>query len=128
MAWWAAYIGLPYERAHCWELVRRVYADRLGLILPTYGEIDARDLARVARTMRDDADTGPWRVVTEPQTFDVVLLAGRSRVAHVGVMVDATRLLHTERATGCVLVQVTNPAVAGRVLGYRRHASQVQSK
>jgi cell wall-associated NlpC family hydrolase len=126
MAWWAAYIGLPYDQAHCWELVRRVYADKLGLNLPTYGEIDARDLAAVSRVMQSDAQGDAWRAVTEPQALDVVLLAGRSRVAHVGVMVDTARLLHTERASDCVLVQVTNPAIAGRVLGYRRHASQVQ--
>ena len=123
-AWWGRYIGLPYEQAHCWALVRRVYADRLGLDLPTYGEIDARDLARVARAMRDAADTGPWCAVDSPQPFDVVLMAGRSRTAHVGIMVDSTRLLHTESATGCVLASVTNPAVAGRVLGYRRHTSR----
>jgi cell wall-associated NlpC family hydrolase len=126
-AWWASYVGLPYSEAHCWGLVRRVYMNRVGLSLPTYGEIDARDLVRVARTMRDDADTGPWQAVTVPQALDVVLLSGRARVAHVGVMVDAVRFLHTEQSTGCVVAQVTNPAVAGRVMGYRRHYSMMLS-
>jgi cell wall-associated NlpC family hydrolase len=128
MAWWAAYIGLTYDRAHCWELVRRVYADRLGIDLPTYAEIDARNLAAVSRVMQSDAQGEAWQAVSDPRAFDVVLLSGRSRVAHVGVMVDATRVLHTEKATGCVLVQVTNPLIAGRVLGYRRHVSQVLSE
>lgn len=121
MAWWSQYIGLPYDRAHCWELVRRVYADRAGIELPTYGEIDARDLMRVARAMQGDAGQEPWVPVDNPQALDVVLLSGRARVAHVGVMVDAGRVMHTEQATGCVLLAVTNPAIAGRIMGYRRH-------
>ena len=121
MAWWARYIGLPYDQAHCWELVRRVYADRAGIDLPTYGEIDARDLARVSRAIDAASDVEPWRVVDTPQALDVVRLSGRTRVAHVGVMVDDKRLMHTEHATGCVLLTVTNPAIAGRIMGYRRH-------
>ena len=121
MTWWHPYIGLPYERAHCWELVRRVYADQLGLDLPAYGEIDAANLVAVARGMAEAEAADCWHPVDRPQAFDVALMRGRSRVWHVGVMVDDRRVLHTERATGAVLVGVQDTAMRGRVTGYRRH-------
>lgn len=126
MTWWNRYIGIPYTQAHCWELVRRVYADRLAIHLPEYGEIDAANLVAVARGMAQAEAGAEWRAVHHPQAFDVCLMRGRSRVWHVGVMVDARRVLHTERATGAVLVSVHDTAMRGRVTGYRRHATQVQ--
>ena len=53
--WWDSYIGLPFGEGPgevtCWSLVVRVYAERLGVTLPAYGEISAHDLACVARAM-----------------------------------------------------------------------------
>jgi cell wall-associated NlpC family hydrolase len=119
-AWAARYVGTPYDDAHCWELVRRVFRDLRGIALPSYGEIDARDLAAVARGMASAQTRDPWAVVDSPREFDIVLLRGRARVWHVGVMVDATGILHTERATNAVLVQRLDPAISGRVTGFRR--------
>lgn len=77
MEWYAKYIGLPFGEAAgqvtCWSLVKRVYADHMALELPAYGEISARDLVRVARTMEARKDDG-WQAVTDPQAFDVCLM------------------------------------------------------
>lgn len=128
MTWFAPYIGLPFgEEAPavtCWGLVCRIYAEQLAVQLPSYGEIPARDLARVARAMRAGADDG-WITVIEPRAFDVALMrnpqGGRS-VVHVGVMIDEVRMIHVEAATAAVIVPVRHWSVAGRILGYRRHA------
>ena len=106
--------------------IRLVYADRLGADLPTYGEISARDLARIARTMEVGKDDG-WQAVTAPQELDVVLMRsvrGGARVVHVGVMIDARRMLHVEEATASVVVPVSHMSVAGRIVGFRRLAAQ----
>lgn len=121
MTWWAQYIGLPFERAHCWGLVRLVYADRLGVMLPEYGEISAADLVRVARAI--DSGQEAWARVMQPQALDVTLMRGRSRVWHVGVMTDPGHVLHTEQATGAVRVRVDDPTIAGRITGFRRYAA-----
>jgi cell wall-associated NlpC family hydrolase len=128
MSWWAGYVGLPFGEGQgevtCWSLVARVYRDHLAIDLPAYGEISARDLVRVARTMEARKDDG-WQVVTDPQAFDVCLMRaprGGSVVAHVGVMVDAQRVLHVEQASAAVVVPVKHFTVAGRILGYRRRA------
>lgn len=129
MQWYAKYIGLPFGEAAgqvtCWSLVKQVYADHLGVDLPAYGEISARDLVRVARTMEARKDDG-WQAVTEPQAFDVCLMRtsrGGAIVAHVGVMIDALRVLHVEAASAAVVVPVSHMTVAGRILGYRRLAA-----
>ena len=121
-AWWGQYIGLPYADAHCWELVRRVYADRAGVALPSYGEIDARQLVAVARAIETGAAGDRWIPATHPQELDVALMRGRSRVWHVGVMVGPRHVLHTEQATNAVVVPLSHPLVAGRITGYRRYA------
>lgn len=127
MHWSAGYVGLPFGegpgQVTCWSLVRRVYADQLSIELPEYGEISARDLARIARAMAAGKDDG-WRVVGQPRALDVVLMrAGRggAAVVHVGVMADDRRLLHVEAATAAVVVPVTHISVAGRIVGYRRY-------
>lgn len=126
MMWASDYVGLPFGegagQVTCWSLVRRVYADHLGIDLPAYGEISARDLLRVARAMGAGKDDG-WRAVSPPREFDVCIMRGPqggSAVVHVGVMVDARRVLHVEAATAAVIVPVSHFSVAGRILGYRR--------
>lgn len=133
MDWTSRYVGLPFrdggrgpDAYDCWGLVRAVYADRLGIDLPSYGEISARDLVRVARAMGAAQDDG-WATVAAPQDFDVVLMrsgrGGGDRTVHVGVMVDAHRMMHAELATGVTVVPITHFSVAGRILGYRRRCA-----
>lgn len=128
MDWWSRYVGLPFGEGRgqvtCWALVRRVYADRLGVDLPEYGEISAHDLVRVARAMRAGQNEG-WRAVDRPQALDVVLMRsgrGGRAVVHVGVMVDGARVLHVEEQTAAAVVPLRHPTIAGRIAGFRRLA------
>ena len=129
MDWYAKYIGLPFGEGQgevtCWSLVARIYRECLAIDLPAYGEISARDLVRVARTMEARKDDG-WQAVNDPRAFDVCLMRaprGGAVVAHVGVMIDAQRVLHVEAASAAVVVPVKHFTVAGRILGYRRRAA-----
>ena len=126
--WWECYIGLPFGdgtgEVTCWGLVRRVYADRLGVDLPAYGEISAHELLRVARAIDAGKDDG-WQVCTDLQAHDVALMRAPGtgqRIVHVGVMVDALQLLHVEVASAAVVVPITHWSVAGRLMGWRRRA------
>jgi cell wall-associated NlpC family hydrolase len=123
MTWAARYVGLPFDRAHCWGLVRMVYADQRGIDLPSYGEISAAELVRVADKISAEKHNGDWTQVAEPQAFDVALMRGRARVWHVGIMIDAGNVLHTERATGAVIVPVDSAIMRGRIASYWRHTA-----
>ena len=139
MHWTADYVGLPFvdggrDRAgvDCWGLVCLVFADRLGITLPGYGEISAAELLRVSRAMAEYRDAGPWRPVYRPAAFDVVLMRGTTEhhgslvgvPCHVGVMADGQSLLHITHASSVVLVPRDHPSVRFRSLGVYRHASQ----
>ena len=126
----AQYIGVPFvdggrilAGCDCWGLVRLVLREQCLIELPDYGEISARDLARVTATMRREADAEPWCPVEREQVrqFDVVLMRGRP--LHVGVMLSAARVLHVEAKTGSVCVEVSHPSVHSRLLGFRRYQS-----
>ena len=130
MDWWSGYVGLPFGQGPgevtCWSLVRQVYNRELGIDLPEFGDIDPRDLVRVAREMRDGKDTSLWREPERPGVYDVVLMRsarGGRAICHVGLIVDVARVLHAEEASGTVLVPIDHITIRGRIAGFRRYKS-----
>lgn len=130
MHWSSAYVGLPFEDGgrgpeafDCWGVVVSVYRAELGIELPTYGEISARDLMRVTRAMQAGQEAECWRPVNDPREFDVVVmrLTTRSFPGHVGVMVDAKNMLHIEAASQAVIVPLNHVLIRSRVIGIRRY-------
>lgn len=124
----ARYIGLPFGtgpgQVTCWSLVRKVYADWFSVVLPEFGDIDPRDLVRVAREMQRGDDGLCWQEPDSPVTGDVVLMRsgrGGRAVCHVGILADARRLLHAEEDTGSVLVPIDHFTIRHRIAGYRRY-------
>ena len=130
MDWWSHYIGLPFGtglgEVTCWSLVRRVYSEQRQIQLPEFGDIDPRDLVRVAREMRDGKDAGRWCEPPRPGVFDVVLMRsarGGRAVCHVGLIADVRRVLHAEEASGTVVVPIDHMTIRGRIAGFRRYQS-----
>ena len=130
MSWWGKYIGVPFvdggrdiDGLDCWGLVRLIYANELDVVLPSYGEISAADLIRVARSI--GAGQEGWTPVDEPQAFDVVVMRfyGRSWTGHVGIMVDGKSMIHTEKATDVACVPVNHFTVRDRISSIRRLAA-----
>jgi len=79
----------------------------------------------VAREIGTQAKgSGKWRRVAEPKEFDVVVMAARvgsERLGtHVGVMVGADRVFHTEQTGGAVAVKIDHNTVKQRLLGFYR--------
>ena len=126
--WWADYVGLPFGEGKgevtCWSLICCVYRDQLGIDLPGYGEISARDLVRVARRMGAEHLAEPWLPVNDPRAHDVVLMRsprGGSAIVHVGVMVNGAGVLHVEEATASVVVPLNHFGIRHRIAGFRRY-------
>ncbi|MGE0845846.1 MAG: C40 family peptidase [Flavobacteriaceae bacterium] len=139
MEWVSRYVGLPYvdggrafAGVDCWGLCRLVYCHELGVHLPEYGEISARQLRDVNEAIEKGREARPWRLVDKPQPYDLCVMTGhvpmdgdrkviRMRVVHVGVMVDEKRVLHIEAATDSVVVPIRHPLVSKRIKGFYRH-------
>ena len=128
MIWWAKYVGVPFlDRGRdmagldCWGLVCLIYAQELGIDLPHYGEVSAKDLLRVARSIGKGQES--WEPTNDPAAFDVVVmrLYDRAWVGHVGVMVDARTMIHTEARISVSVVPADHFTVRDRIASYRRH-------
>lgn len=131
MSWWGPYVGLPFvprgrDRTglDCWGLARMVYASELAIDLPSFDAISPIEARRVATEMESARDVPPWHAVDQPRAFDMLLMAGRpgGRVAlHVGVMVDATHVLHTFKGQNSCVLPLKHHFIAPLVLGWQRH-------
>lgn len=103
--WASDLIGRPWspegtgpESFNCWNLVRHVYKDQLGLDLPllqigkAYNEEALRDLCTTGTWNH----VGQYRANNRPRQWDIVL-CWCDGLRHVGVMIDCdhqTLLLH----------------------------------
>lgn len=101
-AWCQSYIGTPYERADCWQLVRQVYHQELKIDLPAIVAPDGDDARRQAIL---DNRGEEWTQIPagSEEEFDVAELAlpvreddrWRFMLLHLGIVVCRGLLLHT---------------------------------
>ena len=130
--WSVGYVGIPFldnghsaSGCHCWGLVHLVLKQERGIDVPTYGEISAIELAKVAKTMARDQFNKPWIKVTEPREFDVALMyameGGHRLLGHAGIMTSPTTVLHVWAATDAVNMSIDHPRVRYRLVGFYRH-------
>ena len=129
--WPEKYLLIPFmdggrsaKGLDCWGLVRAVYADQLGIELPSYGEISAEEFRKIAAQMAADCKSAEvWLPVDKPAPFDVVTMTlGTGKViAHVGVMVDEKTIMHIEPDSYPALMRTTHPFVSRRLRGFFRH-------
>lgn len=129
------FVGIPFvdggrdrSGCDCWGLVRIVFAERAGIDLPSYGDISANELLRIAREMSTVTSSGEiWRRVDGEarKPLDVVLMKRLSEVSrvpvHVGVMSTPSRVLHTVIAADSHTVPLTDPSIRTRIIGFFRH-------
>jgi cell wall-associated NlpC family hydrolase len=131
--WSASFVGVPWAEkgrtrvgVDCWGLVRLVYADALGLALPSYTEAYAglAERGEIAELMSEDSRRWPWAMVPpkRAQEFDVAVFRRGGLAAHVGVVLGAGRMLHIEeRRESCVASYADGPW-RHRLIGIYRHA------
>lgn len=132
--WVEKYVGLPFadggrdwSGVDCWGLVRLVFHTECGIDIPSYGEIAASELLKVASMVEDETKKEPWHPIIHAQAFDVAVMHKRRAPVHVGVMADATNLLHVEIKTSAVLIDVKHPSVAFRSINYYRHREMLNA-
>ena len=99
----AEYVGLLFkdkgrDRAglDCWGLLCLVYAEKAGIILPSYRDdyVTAQDYQALESLMQDSV--GDWREIpeTDARPLDGVLMQRGGIECHVGVVVKRGYVLH----------------------------------
>ena len=135
----SGYVGIPFENGgrvregcDCWGLVRLVLAEVAGIDLPTYGEISADELLKIAHAIEFERASPDWIDVSAMQRrpLDVVVMrrfgeAGRAPV-HCGVMLDARRMLHTMQSADSHVVGLGHASVNTRILAIYRHRQLIE--
>ncbi|MFU0504002.1 NlpC/P60 family protein [Pseudaminobacter sp. NGMCC 1.201702] len=126
------YVGLPWlERGRdrdgldCWGLLALVYAERLGIPLPSYRD-DYQTLAdanAVVALIAGHMD--PWKsiVAGEERAGDALLMSVGGRPRHVGLVAAPSLVLHIERGAGSLIENYHSMRLRRRVLGFYRHES-----
>lgn len=123
--------GRDYEGCDCWGQVYLAYRDYCGIELESWEDISAYDFRDIRRLIELHKKT--WHSIHEPdkpRIFDVVLMktqASELLVAHVGMMISSTHLIHTEKDMGPRVVAVKDPFIQKRIVEFRRHDKLVGS-
>ena len=103
-SWVKDYIGIPFNACNCWQLICRIYRDRLKIELPylddryadpydkgAISEIYTAELARV------------WQRTESPAEYSAVVFNIQGQPWHVGCVVAKNTMLHThDRIDSCV--------------------------
>ena len=103
------FVGVPWldggrtlAGAGCWGLFRLVYAEVLGIPLPSYSGAYGSALDRIIIKRLIEGRPDHWVRVAEPAVGDGVLLEFINR-PHIGVAVGGGRMLHIEHGYGAVI-------------------------
>ena len=139
MSWVTPYIGRT--DMHCWGLIRDVFSTQLGIELPIYGEVNAKELQAVAEAVvaGTTAQT-TWRSVqpfpSAEQPYDVVVMRGwlpsgedrqlRRGVIHTGIVTRPRHVMHTDMGYAVVELPLSHPTVRGKLVGCYRHVDLVR--
>ena len=107
------YVGLPYEQANCWELVRRVYRETYDIQLPKLDTVGAV------------IEQGGWLQVAKGAEIDgdvLVFKAGAAKT-HVGIVVDPKEklMLHAEEGVDACVARYNSSIWKSRLRSIYRH-------
>ncbi|PHR17287.1 MAG: phage tail protein [Sphingopyxis sp.] len=119
------YIGIPFvaegrsrDGCDCWGLIRLIYRDHKGIVLPTYtGYGDP--LARAATDLIE-AGRVDWEKVTQPQPYDAVLFLVRGQPHHIGLVIRPGWMIHTARGKQSCIESYNRPLWRSRIEGFYR--------
>jgi cell wall-associated NlpC family hydrolase len=113
---WRRFIGIPEvdlgrdrNGCDCWGLYRLVLREACGIELPSYAGdyMCSRESAEVDRVARGVFSGSPWQQVTGPRRpFDLLLFQRGRQAFHVGLAVDADRMLHMPAGDASSIVPV----------------------
>jgi cell wall-associated NlpC family hydrolase len=120
------YVGIPWQDggrtragADCWGLFRLVYAELLGIPLPSYDGAYGSALDKIIIKRLIEGRPDYWVRVADPVPGDGALINMGSR-PHIGVVVGAGRMLHTERF-GAVIESYDGLRFSTQLEGFYRY-------
>lgn len=136
-SWVAGYVGIPFvdrgrtrDGVDCWGLVRLVYAEQFGILLPDLSdEYSASEDPQAASSVIFEKTTpgGLWRPVgnDKPSLGSVGVFSIRGLPAHVGIAVSDGLFLHAARGANSVIESWRSPIWRPRLTGWYDYGGPV---
>ena len=117
------YIGLPYEKYDCWQLICHFYKNELGITLPTFeGEYaSGYDSKNVRRIYTREMANKIWPKVENGKPYNLVVLRINGENWHAGIMVSKKHMLHIQRGCNSVIERFQSAFWKNRIYGYYRY-------
>lgn len=100
---------------------REVHGIEIAGFEQAYASVAER--TEIAALIAGNAERWPWQLVTAPRAFDVALFRRGRLQTHVGIVVDANRMLHIDQKCEAVVETFTSGRWRHRLLGFYRHAA-----
>ncbi|MBE1208102.1 C40 family peptidase [Aminobacter carboxidus] len=124
------FVGLPWldrgrdrSGVDCWGLLAMVYAERFGIVLPSFRDdyMTAADGAAVAELIEGRREC--WTEIPDGDEVpgDALLMSIGGRPRHIGVIIGGSRVLHIERGAGSIIENYRSFRLRRRVLGFFRY-------
>lgn len=134
MHWTRSYVGLPWVLAgrdhsgvDCWGLLWLVYAEQLGIRVPSYVDetVDDPEREEIALMIRGEQGQGCWVAVDKGQerTFDMVVLRRTGIESHIGIVVARGQMLHVVSGSEARVEHFDRGRWPPRLAGIYRHVS-----
>lgn len=131
-AWVKPYIGLPFRDrgrdrsgVDCWGLVRLVLQEKFSVAVPSF-DADYQstlDAERISRKIIEERERGWQRVEYAARAAgDVICIRMRGQEMHVGLVLNANRMLHIEQKISSCHEDYTGQRWKNRITGFYRHA------
>ena len=113
------YIGKPYEKYNCFDLVKEFYLDNFSLVLMDYFEgpvvPDRKQVECLIVTNKGDF----IEVTGNPQFGDIVSIKLYGLECHIGVCLGNGKFLHSTRNIGSNMDTLSR--YSKMIAGYYRH-------
>jgi len=120
------YIGIPYEKLRCWELICHYYANELGIALPTHENNyrDENDQKTISMLYRHEIALKRWLEVDKPKYPDIAVFKINGHLWHCGIVVGNMKMLHTQRGCQSVIESYKNARWKNRLYGFFRYQAK----
>lgn len=113
------YIGKPYEKYNCFDLVKEFYMDHFQLDIKNYFEGGPIPGDKVIESLIVSNKGDFAKVEGKPQFGDIVVIKLHGIECHIGVCIDSSRFIHSARKIGSNMDRLER--YAKLIAGYYRH-------
>jgi cell wall-associated NlpC family hydrolase len=118
-AWVSQYIGVPFEKFNCWQLVCKVYREQFDINLPNLDSeyVDSLDRKNIKKLYERELYLN-WRQKEKPDVGDTIVLTIKNQPWHVGIVVSKNKMLHTELRLESIIERFVGPMWQNNIVGF----------